>query len=147
MSIGERIRYFRLKAGLTQKALGMMLGFPKASAEVRIAQYESGSTKPRAELLWQLADLFGISVDALDLPDIEDPMGLMHTLFALEDIYGFHVADIEKNIWLHLCSLYDQTELDTLLSQWSEKAEALQSHTITQEEYDDWRYTLSEGKE
>ena len=33
MAIGERIRFFRNKNGMTQKHLGKMVGFPEKSAE------------------------------------------------------------------------------------------------------------------
>ena len=35
MAIGERIHFFRLLRGMTQKYLGMALGFPEKSADVR----------------------------------------------------------------------------------------------------------------
>ena len=37
MAIGERIHFFRLLRGMTQKYLGMTLGFPEKSADVRLA--------------------------------------------------------------------------------------------------------------
>ena len=50
MAIGERIHFFRLLRGMTQKYLGMTLGFPEKSADVRLAQYETGSRTPKADL-------------------------------------------------------------------------------------------------
>ena len=50
MAIGERIHFFRLLRGMTQKYLGTAVGFPERSADVRLAQYETGSRKPKAEL-------------------------------------------------------------------------------------------------
>ena len=41
MAIGERIHFFRTLRGMTQKYLGMALGFPEKSADVRLAQYEN----------------------------------------------------------------------------------------------------------
>ena len=43
MAIGERIHFFRLLRGMTQKYLGTAVGFPERSADVRLAQYETGS--------------------------------------------------------------------------------------------------------
>ena len=37
MAIGKRIHFFRLLRGLTQKYLGTAVGFPKRSADVRLA--------------------------------------------------------------------------------------------------------------
>ncbi len=50
MAIGERIHFFRLLRGMTQKYLGMALGFPEKSADVRLAQYETRSRTPKADL-------------------------------------------------------------------------------------------------
>ena len=52
MAIGERIRFFRNMKGITQKYLGMVVGFPERSADVRMAQYETGSRTPKACLLY-----------------------------------------------------------------------------------------------
>ena len=38
LNTGKRIRHFRILCGMTQKALGMAVGFPQDSADVRIAQ-------------------------------------------------------------------------------------------------------------
>lgn len=55
MAIGERIRFFRNKKGVTQKYLGQAMGFPERSADVRMAQYETGSRTPKANLTRTLA--------------------------------------------------------------------------------------------
>ena len=55
MAIGERIRFFRNKKGVTQKYLGQVVGFPERSADVRMAQYETGSRTPKADLTRTLA--------------------------------------------------------------------------------------------
>ena len=36
MAIGERIHFFRTLRGMTQKYLGMALGFPEKSADVDV---------------------------------------------------------------------------------------------------------------
>ena len=48
MSIGERIRYIRNLRGMTQKELGKAIGFDDRTADIRIAQYESGTRTPKA---------------------------------------------------------------------------------------------------
>ena len=91
MAIGERIRFFRNLRGMTQKYLGTVVGFPEKTADIRMAQYESGTRSPKADLTNKLAEVFGISPDALNVPDIDSYIGLMHTLFTLEDIYGLAI--------------------------------------------------------
>ena len=73
---------------MTQKELGMSVGFLPVSADVRIAQYESGSRKPKAELLASIAHTLGVTPVALTVPDIDSSAGLMQALFALEDQYS-----------------------------------------------------------
>ena len=84
MAIGERIHYFRLLRGFTQKYLGQQLGFSDSQADVRIAQYEKGARSPKEKYLNALADIFEVSPHALAVPDIDSYVGLMHTLFTLE---------------------------------------------------------------
>ena len=50
-----------------------------------LAQYETGTRKPKAELTAALAQALDVSPHALDVPDIDSYIGLMHTLFTLED--------------------------------------------------------------
>ena len=71
MAIGERIHFFRTLRGMTQKYLGMALGFPEKSADVRLAQYENGSRTPKADVTTALADVLDVSPKALDVPDID----------------------------------------------------------------------------
>ena len=110
MAIGERIRFFRNLRGMTQKYLGQVVGFPEKTADIRMAQYESGSRTPKAELTESLAGALGVSPLALSVPDIDSYLGLMHTLFTLEDRYGLTV---DKRLWF--CQdIYDiQPQCDT----------------------------------
>ena len=55
MAIGERIRFIRNLRGMTQKYLGMAAGFDEKTADVRMAQYESGTRTPKADLTKTLA--------------------------------------------------------------------------------------------
>lgn len=93
MAIGERIRFFRNLCGMTQKYLGQVVGFPEKTADIRMAQYEAGTRTPKEDLTKALAHSLDVSPDALTVPDIDTYIGLMHTLFALEDIYGLTIEN------------------------------------------------------
>ncbi len=142
MAIGERIRFFRNLKGMTQKYLGVKLVFPEKTADIRMAQYESGSRTPKEELTNELAELFGISASALNVPDIESYNGLMHTLFALEDLYGIKVSEINGEICLALDKDTGSNYITMfeIFSAWKEQAEKLKNGEISKEEYDNWRY-------
>ena len=143
MAIGERIRFFRNKKGVTQKYLGQVVGIPERSADVRMAQYETGSRTPKADLTRTLAGFFEVSTDALTVPDIDSDIGLMHTLFALEDIRGLTIGEIDGEICLRLDKSKGRTYLSMLemFSRWANEAKKLEAGEITREEYDHWRYT------
>ena len=97
MAIGVRISFFRNLRGITQKYLGHVVGFPEKTADIRMAQYESGSRTPKADLTNTLAQVFEVSPQALTIPDIDSYIGLMHTLFTLEDIYGELCLTLDKH--------------------------------------------------
>lgn len=142
MAIGERIRFFRNKRGMTMKYLGQAVGFPEKSADVRLAQYETGTRTPKADLTATLAQVLDVAPQALDVPDIDSYIGLMHTLFTLEDIYGLTVSEADGEICLKVNkdNGKDAAELSKMFCAWKEQANKLSSEEISREEYDNWRY-------
>ncbi len=146
MAIGERIHFLRNLRGMTQKFLGMAVGFPEKTADVRMAQYESGTRTPKADLTAALANKLDVSPKALDIPEIDSDIGLMHTLFALEDLRGLRVGEIDGELCLRLDKanrkVYD--DMLRMLSAWQEQAAKLDAGEITKEEYDQWRYRYPE---
>ena len=147
MAIGERIRFFRNLRGMTQKYLGMQVGFPEKTADIRMAQYESSSRTPKADLTNNLAEIFGVSTMALTVPDIDSYNGLMHTLFTLEDLYGLKITELDGEVCLHLDKGMGANYITMfeMLSAWNEQAQKLKNGEITKEEYDNWRYNYPES--
>ena len=146
MAIGERIHFFRILRGMTQKYLGTVLGFPEKSADVRLAQYETGARTPKADLTASLAQVLDVSPQALAVPDIDSYIGLMHTLFTLEDRYGLQISEADDEICLKVDVRKgeDAAELHKMLCAWRQVAAMLKAGEITQEEYDRWRYHYPE---
>lgn len=142
MAIAERIYFFRNLRGMTQKVLGKLIGFPERSADVRIAQYESGTRTPKDDVTAALATEMGISPLALTVPDIDTFDGLMHTLFALEDRIGLHVVECDGKAHLLVDPEFSKSSaaLSQAIAAWRECAAKLESGEITREEYDNWRY-------
>ena len=136
MAIGERIKYIRNLKNFTQKYLGQLIGFPEKTADIRIAQYESGTRTPKADITKELAKALEVSPLALDVPDIDSELGLMHTLFALEDIYGLQAEEKDGETKL---SFSNASVLRTV-KVWAEQSAKLKAGEITKEEYDEWRY-------
>ena len=143
MAIGERIRTIRNLKGMTQKSLGMTIGFDEKTADIRIAQYESGTRTPKEKLTSDIANALEVSPRTLDVPDIDSYVGLAHTLFALEDLYGVHIGDIDGELCLRLDKEKGMTYLSMLdmFSAWQQEAEKFRNGEITKVEYDAWRYS------
>jgi hypothetical protein len=49
-----------------------------------------------------IAAVLDVSPHALDVPDIDSDIGLMHSLFALEDLRGLQVGEIDGELCLRL---------------------------------------------
>ena len=58
---GDKIRMFRQKRGLSQQALGDMLGV----SAVAVHKWEKGHSQPDIAMLRRLSVLFGVSIDEL----------------------------------------------------------------------------------
>lgn len=137
---------FQTNAWYDTKYLGTAIGFPEKSADVRLAQYETGTRKPKADLTNALAQVLDVSPQALDVPDIDSYIGLMHTLFTLEDIYGLTVSEADGEVCLKVNKDKGREayELLKMLYAWKEQADKLSSEEINREEYDNWRYHYPE---
>lgn len=142
MAISERIRYFRKKRRMTQKQLGIQAGLSPVTAEVRIAQYETLGRSPRPELTETLASVLNVSPFALTVPDIDTELGLLHTLFALEDIYGLKISELDGTPCLRLDLRHDSSSISLFreFKAWLEQSKKLEAGEITQDAYDQWRY-------
>lgn len=143
MTIGERIRFFRNRKGLTQKQLGMMIGYSEKTADIRIAQYESGSRKPKKDTIEAIAYMLEVSPVAINVPNIEADLSIMHTLFTLEDTHGLHAEKLEDG---RVCLIFDPKHprnirnVSDMVEVWYEEYQDFKDEKITKDEYDKWRY-------
>ena len=146
MAIGERIQHMRNLRSMTLHCLGMAVGFSEKTADIRIAQYEKGTRTPKEDLTRRLAEVLEVSHHALDVPDIDTPEGLMHTLFALEDLYGLTIGEFEGRTCLYL-NRNAPDWLRTAMHDWKQEAQRFHNDEIGKEEYDRWRYRFPEFAE
>ena len=140
MTIGERIKRIRMKRGMTQKELGLALGFPERSADVRIAQYESGTRKPKDYLIAQMAAILHVNPHAISSVDYGTYIGLMYTLFDLEDTYGLHVDEIDGELCIRLNRQRpDYVDLLEMMEDWYAAWKHDQDDPSSLDEYTDWK--------
>ena len=143
MGVGERIRWFRKRKDFTQRELGLKVGFTNKTADLRIRQYETGLRNPKEDTIKDLAQVFEVAEEALAVPDIDSYTGLMHTLFALEDLYGLTIMKIDGQVCLRPDVNHPNYSLSLAddLNAWYEVKEKRLNGIIRMEEYDQWRYT------
>ena len=140
MTVGDRLKRFRKRKNLTQKKLGLGAGFDKLAADVRIAQYESGTRRPKGKQIGALASVLNVQPSALEIPDIKNYEALFQLLFALEDEYDLHISVDENWTPCLVPDRFSQSHEYSAFKEWYKKHELLKNGQITQEEYDDWRY-------
>ena len=133
------------RKGMKQKELGELLGFLGKTSDVRVAQYETEARTPKADLVKEMAQIFDVSTRAINVPNIDSYLGLMHTLFALEDMYGIKIGEIDGELCLRLDREHREYQhLFEPFHTWQQMAAKLESGEISQEEYDNWRYNYPE---
>ena len=87
-------------------------------------------------------------IAALTVPDIDTYIGIMHTLFTLEDRYGLTITTLQGQPCLKMDinhPNYSQALADDLIA-WSEVKNRLTTGIMRKEEYDHWRYCYPEDK-
>lgn len=147
LGVGTRIRRFRLRQNMTQKALGQKVGFPEKSADVRIAQYESSLRVPKQDLTQKIAAELHVSPMAIDDPSVFNGINVIHALFMLEDEYGLEMTDVlgqpclripQENLHPERATRAD--DLSNRMKDWLTQKQRLIKGEITRDEYDHWRY-------
>ena len=101
---------------------------------------------PKVGKSFLVASVLDVSPKAIDLPDIDSYIGLMHTFFALEDRYGLKIGEIDGELCLRLDKSKgsDYLNLLDMFTSWQKEAAKLEAGEITKEEYDQWRYKYPE---
>lgn len=66
--LGEKVRTLRKRQGMTLKEMALALGF---TAHSYVSEIETSKKKPNTEMIIQIADLFGVTVDQLVRDELE----------------------------------------------------------------------------
>ena len=148
MIIGDRIKHFRNRKGLTQKELGEAIGFDNRTADVRIAQYEKGTRNPKKKYTDKIAEVLNINERALEIPEIDttDYISFFQFLFALEDDNIFEVSECKNGTPCLRLKDNNSSSLNYIFVDWMNMNKLLKNSEITQEDYDNWRYKYPYGE-
>ena len=119
MTLGEKIRKYRILHNLSQKELGLKLGFSNTTADVRIRQYESGTKIPRDDIRQKMADVLDVDISALSDIDIKSDEDVMQVLFYLSEIFDMDIEKTDDKFYLSFPANQDNREqLISYLNVW-----------------------------
>ena len=145
MAIGERIKRIRNFRELTQKELGLAIGFDDNTADVRIAQYESGTRTPKEDTLKKIAEILSVNYRAIYEPTLYAAEDVMYTLFELEEHYAdLQIYDVEDQTDPHSPEKHKAISfqvhlLDDFWSEWQQRKKDLADGVISKAEYMEWK--------
>ena len=86
ITLGEKTKHLRNKNHLTQKQLGLALGFSEDCADIRIAEYESGERMFTEDILRKLAKVFDIPLEILIVPVLSEPREYLVEAFWIQEL-------------------------------------------------------------
>lgn len=139
MQIGERIKQARVHRGLTQKELGMMVGFDEKTADVRIAQYESSTRTPKADMRNKLAEALNINYRYFYDSHNYAAEDIMFLLFELDEHHRLELTPFgnegETGVNIHI----PYPLVDEFLLAWGNEKQALANGEITPSDYTEWK--------
>lgn len=139
MSTGENIKKIRNMRGMTQKELGVAVGFGENSASPRIAQYENGSRTPREALIKKMAEILQVDEKYIAVPSGFNKMDIIYRLFTLED--HFPEMGLERNPQTgEVVINFHNKELNGFLPAWDAMRKKREQGLISEEEYLNWKY-------
>ncbi|MCL2249133.1 MAG: helix-turn-helix domain-containing protein [Oscillospiraceae bacterium] len=142
MAVGERIRRVRNLRKLTQKELGLAVGFDDKTADVRIAQYETGTRTPKEDLLRKIAEVLDVNFRSLYEPTLYAAEDVMFTLFELDEHYNMRIfSTVEEDGYSKVVRSinFDSNLLDEFISEWHRRKRELADGTISKAEYLEWK--------
>ena len=139
-TFGEKVRLVRTFRGLTQKALGTAVGLNEKTADIRIAQYESGSRYPKQELIEKMADVLDISTQYLTCDYSSEAERLIMLLLEIENSIPVSIRECKDEYGSKRYSLcFNSTTVNELLAEWYRQKCKNTTGTIGDEEYMDWK--------
>ena len=106
-TFGKRLRILRRHRGLTQRELGLQLGFSSPSAEIRITQYERSQRYPKQAVIEQFAKVLRVDPAALLSYAAGNEDDLLQSLFWTEEIAGIEAVEACLKYWRQLRELRD----------------------------------------
>jgi len=135
MAVGDRIKRVRNLRNMTQKELGLAIGFDDNSADVRIAQYESGTRTPKEDMLKKIANILDVNFRSLYEPTLYATEDVIYSLFELDEHYKIALAEQSEAVSVS----FDSKLLNSFMREWLLRKQELKDGIITKDEYMEWK--------
>ena len=148
MTLGEKIKKYRLLHNLKQKDLGKMIGFSSATADSRIRKYEGNIMAPKAEIRNKLVQALDVDSSALSDIDIRSIEDVVRTFFFMEEYLGFEIEkiDLENYAFFRKDKVYFQereiSKLNSYIYIWQQQKKNLLNTKTDNEEDSSKKYEL-----
>ena len=141
MQVGQRIRQARQHRKLTQKELGLMVGFDINTAKVRIAQYELSARTPKEDMRDKLATALKVNPRYFSDANLNDAEDIMFLLFELDNMHKLDLTtskdETKTQVNIHL----NNDLVNNFLVDWATQKQSLANGEITPQEYTDWIFS------
>jgi len=135
---GYRIRFYRLRAGITQKELADQCGLNEST----VRNYELGNRTPKNDVMDKIADALNIDPHALYDPSFTQLIGGMHILFHMSTLYNIQPQIIDGQVHLVLPELDPEIPFGSIfaatISVWEKEYRKYLNGEISFDELFDW---------
>lgn len=142
MKLGNKIKKYRRLNKLSQKELGLMLGFSSTTADSRIRKYESGAMAPKADIRSKLAEALNIDIEAISDIEISTFADIMYVLFELEEKCGLSIEKKDGKTSIVLDDTNSDIEqLVSFITAWKDKRDSIKNETdeAALHDYEIWK--------
>ena len=144
-NLGQKIRFYRQIAGMTQKELGAACGVNEST----IRNYELGNRYPDSDTIFEISNALEISPYVLATPDPISAASSLQYLFSMEKTLDLTPTTIDGKVYLEVSSEIDVNDatvaplsnLKRMFSHWATMYEK-----FINEEIDEETYLLWQGK-
>ena len=142
-NLGQKIRFYRQIAGMTQKELGSACGVNEST----IRNYELGNRYPDSDTIFEISNALEISPYVLATPDPISAASSLQYLFSMEKTFDLTPTTIDGKVYLEVSSDIDVNDatvaplsnLKRMFSHWATMYEKFINEEIDEETYLLWQ--------
>ena len=142
-NLGQKIRFYRQIAGMTQKELGSACGVNEST----IRNYELGNRYPDSDTIFEISNALEISPYVLATPDPISAASSLQYLFSMEKTLDLTPTTIDGKVYLEVSSDIDVNDatvaplsnLKIMFSHWATMYEKFINEEIDEETYLLWQ--------